>query len=298
MDFRKYMHVERLGSDEVVGLLNGECYVFPKVDGTNASVWLDDGEIKAGSRNRELTLDRDNAGFYAWVLDREDQFMDLLSEYPSWRLYGEWLVPHTLRTYRKDAWRNLYIFDVYDESMGGYLSYDEYDSVLQEFGFTAIAPLEIVKNPSEEHLVKLLDRNTYLIEDGNGPGEGVVIKRYGFANEWGDTVWGKIVRNEFKERNLKVFGTPTVAMKAQLEQQIAIEYVTRGRVTKTMEKMRESGPVTRRRIPELFGRIWHEIIDDEMFEIVKSNKRPAIDFGRFYNAIIEQVKTNCPELFG
>ena len=49
---------------ETDGIELGKVYVFPKIDGTNGSVWIDDGIIKAGSRNRELTLDNDNAGFY------------------------------------------------------------------------------------------------------------------------------------------------------------------------------------------------------------------------------------------
>ena len=36
-EFKKYQHVERLGTSEVQGIENGMCYVFPKIDGTNAS---------------------------------------------------------------------------------------------------------------------------------------------------------------------------------------------------------------------------------------------------------------------
>jgi hypothetical protein len=74
------MHVERLGSDEVSGILHGECHVFPKIDGTNASVWVDEsGELCAGSRNRQLTLEKDNAGFYKWVLEHEKEFVNFFA---------------------------------------------------------------------------------------------------------------------------------------------------------------------------------------------------------------------------
>jgi hypothetical protein len=66
MEFKKYMHLERFGTSEVEGIEIGTTYVFPKLDGTNASVWFEDGKIKAGSRNRELSFDNDNAGFYKW----------------------------------------------------------------------------------------------------------------------------------------------------------------------------------------------------------------------------------------
>lgn len=55
MIYRSYQHVERLGTTETNGILDGTCYIFPKIDGTNATVWLgDDNTLRAGSRKREL----------------------------------------------------------------------------------------------------------------------------------------------------------------------------------------------------------------------------------------------------
>ncbi len=297
--FEKYQHIERLGSDEVEGILDGTCYVFPKIDGTNASVWMDAvGVLHAGSRNRELSLDEDNAGFYAWVLENKDKFSGCLSERPFVRLFGEWLVPHSLRTYRDEAWRNFYVFDVWDGYVGLYLHYDDYAGMLADHGIEYIPPIEIVTNPTLEHLLKVLDRNTYLIEDGNGSGEGLVIKRYDYRNRYGRQTWAKLVRNEFKERNLAAFGTPVVKMGGGLERELATEYVTRGRVSKTLEKMRETGPVTSRRIPELLSRVWHDVITEETWNILKEHKNPMIDFKALNRAVIAEVKRNCPELFG
>lgn len=33
MEFRKYMHLERFGNDEVQGIELGTCYIFSKLDG-------------------------------------------------------------------------------------------------------------------------------------------------------------------------------------------------------------------------------------------------------------------------
>lgn len=40
MEFRKYQHVERFGTVETENIQVGVCYIFPKIDGTNSSVWL------------------------------------------------------------------------------------------------------------------------------------------------------------------------------------------------------------------------------------------------------------------
>ena len=111
MEFIKYQHLERFGTTEVELIEIGECYVFPKIDGTNASVWIQNGEVQAGSRNRHLSLHKDNAGFLEWVLKQEN-IKEYLLENPKHILYGEWLVPHSLKTYRNECWRNFYVFDV------------------------------------------------------------------------------------------------------------------------------------------------------------------------------------------
>ncbi len=112
MEIKKYMHVERWATEEVDNIQLGHCFVFPKIDGTNSSVWLDnDGELAAGSRNRVLALGNDNAGFLGEML-QDDNILAYLREHPTHRLYGEWLVPHTLKTYREEAWRKFWIFDV------------------------------------------------------------------------------------------------------------------------------------------------------------------------------------------
>ncbi len=168
MSFRKYDHVERYGHPDVDGLDIGIVYVFPKLDGTNASVWLgnDDGinVIRAGSRTRQLTLDDDNAGFLRWIKEEEEElvpdFKGLFANFPWWRLYGEWLVPHTLRTYREAAWRRFYVFDVYDDDDCGYLSYEGYAGALRNFGFDMIEPLCTITNPTEEQLRKEVDART------------------------------------------------------------------------------------------------------------------------------------------
>ena len=42
MEFKRYQHVERIGTEKVKGLLDGKVYVFPKLDGTNTQIYLSD----------------------------------------------------------------------------------------------------------------------------------------------------------------------------------------------------------------------------------------------------------------
>lgn len=148
MIYQKYQHIERLGTSEVEGILNGTVYLFTKLDGSNMVLFYNNGVVCGGSRNRQLTIENDNAGSYAYVLSQE-KFKKFFEKYPNVYLYGEWLVKHHIRTYEEDAWKKLYVFDVMRED-GSYLTYEEYVPMLEEFGIEYIPLIAKLENPTEE----------------------------------------------------------------------------------------------------------------------------------------------------
>jgi ATP-dependent RNA circularization protein (DNA/RNA ligase family) len=235
MSFLKYQHLERYGNTEVEGIEVGTCYVFPKLDGTNASVWFEHGTLRCGSRNRELSPDNDNAGFMnAMMVDKA--IISFLYNEPDLVLYGEWLVPHTLKTYNDDAWRKFYVFDVFDRKKERLLSFDEYSEGLIAAGINVIAPIAIIKNGSIDHFTECLSKAHYLVKDGEGAGEGVVIKNYDYKNKFGRQTWAKIVTNEFKAKHHTEMGAPVIGCEI-LEEKIAAKYVTQALVDKVVAKI-------------------------------------------------------------
>ena len=301
MEFKKYQHIERFGTDEVDGIEIGKCYIFPKIDGTNSSVWINNGELKAGSRNRELTLEKDNAGFYAWVLSNKEMFMPYFEKHPTHRLYGEWLVPHTLKNYRDSAWRNFYIFDVATDGENDtveYLPYDIYKEFLEEFSLEYIVPQKIITNPTIDDLNWELEQNHYLMAKSDDVGEGIVIKNYDFYNKYHRQTWAKIVRSEFKERHYKTMGTPEKVTKL-VEEEIAQEFVTTALVEKEKSKIEnECGGWSSKYIARLLSVVYYSIINEDMWHIVKKYKNPKIDFKLLNNFIIKEIKVKCPTIFG
>lgn len=297
MAFHKYMHLERLGTNEVDGIEVGTCLVFPKLDGTNASIWTDaGGNIKAGSRNRELSLEKDNAGFYQWVLENEDWFQGFFRDFPFLTLYGEWLVPHSLKTYEDDAWRRFYIFDVFNRNNGKYLPYEEYKSELDTHGFDYLAPLAIVKNGSDEAFEKCLEKNVHFIKQGMGIGEGIVIKNYSFENGFGRTVWAKLITNAFKEKHHKEMGAPEVGQMTT-EERIVEEFVTQHLVDKVYAKIANEDGWSSKMIGKLLGVVWHDLVTEELWEITKKYKNPKIDFKRLNTYTIHKIKELRKDLF-
>lgn len=305
-EFRKYMHIERFGTAEVDGIEIGECYIFPKLDGTNGVVWdnsdddIDpDWALYCASRKRVLSSDKDNAGFYEYLHEKncENRFRVLFRAYPYWVLYGEWLVPHSLKTYRDDAWEKFYIFDVYDTDDGKYLPYGQYKTILEGHGLEYVPPLCTMKNATYEALVKELGNNGYLIRDGEGVGEGIVIKNYNFVNKYGRTVWAKLVTNEFKEKHSKSQVTDKL-MKKIVEEEIINQYITKHLVDKVVDKIVvvEDGWKSEF-IPRLLSTVFYDLIREEMWDILKKFKSPKIDFKTLRHLVVNKVKELRPELF-
>jgi hypothetical protein len=296
--FTKYQHLERFGTDEVVGIDCGECFIFPKLDGANASIWYENGEIKAGSRNRQLTLEKDNAGFYQYVLDNKEKYERFFKVYPNLILYGEWLVPHTIKTYRDTAWRNFYVFDVYDKEYEKYTHFNHYIELLNDFDILAIYPIVKINNPTYDLLLSQLEKNTYLIDDGKGYGEGIVIKNYFYTNKYGSQIWAKIVRGEFKEQHAKTMGVNILNGEKVIEQIIAEKYITLELCEKELAKIiNENNGWQSKHIPQLLNTIYHCLIVEEMWNILKDHKNPLIHFGILKNQVTIQIKKHLSRLF-
>lgn len=288
MNFLKYQHIERYGNNLVNGITDGLCYVFPKIDGTNASVWLENGEICAGSRNRKLTLDNDNAGFYNYIINDEN-IKKFLTDNPTFRLYGEWLVPHSLKTYDKTAWKKFYVFDVCRDDDLKYLPYEEYSKLLDVYDIEYIKPIKIIENPNIDELKECLKLNTYLITN-NGIGEGVVIKRYDFKNRFGETKWAKIISSEFLEKK-DIKPNKNDVVNYEIESDIVDKFVTNALIEKEYYKVvnENNGEFDKKLISKILNMVYYCLITEELWNILKKYKNPKIDFKTLHKRVSKKA---------
>jgi hypothetical protein len=310
MEFKKYQHIERFGTMEVEGIEFGTCYVFPKIDGTNGSVWVDDDgfTIQVGSRNRKLSLGDDNAGFKKELClgDTGRKIANMLVEHPSLRLFGEWLVPHSLKTYREDAWRKFYVFDVVrglpEELPSGekfeYLTYEEYQPLMEEFGIDYIPCIAKYNNGTYEAFLKNLEGNNFLIADGKGDGEGIVIKNYQYRNKYGRTTWAKIVTSEFQEKHNKEMGPAEKSARIACEEHIIDDFCTEALIRKTYAKIiAECDGWSSKFIPRLLNTVYHDLVIEECWNFTKKFKNPTVNFKRLQQMVTQKIKEIMPELF-
>ena len=311
MEFKRYPHVENTSRDEVEGIEVGTTYIFPKLDGANASVWREhhNGSIvQCGSRNHILENLGDLQGFYDHVQGNM-KLHAFLAGHPCLRLYGEWLVPHTLRTYREDAWRKFYIFDVAilestaettGETFEQLLPYETYKPFLEAFDLEYIPCLREIKNGTTEQFLKLVTTdNTYLIEDGKGAGEGIVIKNYEYRNKYGRQCFAKLKTNDFLADHSKKIGHP-VTENHPVEEKFVEELLTADTIRKVYINLchGEESLFAVQDIPRLLETVFHDFIIEEIYEAYKKYKHPTINFKMLKKFVNLRIKEMVPEVFG
>ncbi len=308
MTLIKYQHVQHVDSDEAEGLLEGVCHVFPKLDGSNMCAYLEDGEVHTMSRNLEISNEEP---FVRYVRDNPG-IGEFLRAFPGLRLYGEWLVPHTIRSYEGNAWNHWFVFDVfaedgtavYDNVIDGervvldvdgrrYIPYEEYEPILRMFGIACIPPIAVIENPTPEDLGRMADNDaTFLMSVGSG--EGVVVKRYGYVNKYGRTEWAKVINKEYSRARAIRCNRPD----GTLENEIVQRFVTPDLVSKEHAKIVELG-AERATIPaRLLSMVWHCLITEYMWDILRKFGNKRIDFKALKQECDIAVKEARPEVFG
>ncbi len=209
--------------------------------------------------------------------------------------------PHSFKGYRDDAWRKFYVFDVVhggEEDVYRYIPYNEYRDRLEQFGIDYIPPICTIQNGNEDAFRKALERNTFLVADGKGVGEGIVIKNYSYKNRFGRTTWAKMVTNEFKEKHIREMGAPAIHVDQLVEQKIVDDYCTEEFIRKEYNKLVNiMGGWSSKYIPELLGRVFHELVYEESWNIIKALKYPTVNYKALNALVVNKVKTTLPEVF-
>lgn len=300
MEFMRYLSLKRFGNTEVENINIGKVYVFPKLDGTNASVWIDQfGVICAGSRNRKISVENDNGGFMNWLTVNggvnSENIHDLLDANPDLRLFGEWLIPHTIKDYLEDSWRTFNVFDVYSHKEERYLSYEEYKPLLDEFGVNYIPCQKIIVNGEFDDFVHQAQLADYCLPSGR-IGEGVVLKNYRFVNKYGRYAAAKVVNSEFKASNRKEWGAPV--QENRMTEEALANLMPSTIPEKVYAKIvSEKGGFDSKDIPRLLDQSYFDFFHEELWDAVKKIKAKSVDFNTLKSFIYKKTKEALPQIF-
>jgi len=309
--FNSYEKVERIEKEECRGLLEGKSYIFEKIDGANAQIYLDaSGEIAFGSRNRVLGIGKSLIsgdsfrGFYPWVEEHYDDLNHFFRNYPNITLYGEWLVKHTI-VYPQEFYKKFYIFDLYDSVENKFI---DWENDLWNY-LPSCAPMidtdGIVENCNIEDLKVFLEKPSNF---GASFREGVVIKNYDFINKYGRTPYGKLLHKDFQEVKSK---TKKNVNPEDIEVELTSKYCTKARVVKICGKIRmnnvikdvdqrltsfvydpesDKSKLEMKDIPKVMNLVFYDIITEDMNDILKNFKFPIIDFKKFKFLVFDIAK--------
>jgi hypothetical protein len=167
---------------------------------------------------------------------------------------------------------------------------------LDEVGLDFIPLLAEVRNGSDDQFYNLLEQNTFLVKDGSGVGEGIVIKNYGYKNRFGRTKWAKIVRSEFKTANTLTMGAPIIRGERMVETEIVEKFCTDALIEKEYAKISAEG-WTSKMIPKLLGVVFYCLVTECAWEIVKEFKNPTVNYKALNRMVIERIKEVKRDLF-
>lgn len=271
MKFRAYPKIHRYGKEETEGILDNKVTIQEKIDGANCSMWLDDGVVRCGTRTRELPLDESFNGFQETV-NANPLIAEWLKNNPSCRLYAEWLVKHTV-TYPNEAYRKIYLYDIYDVDGDTNYEQDYVEKVAKELNLEYPVVFARDKIMTEEEIKEFVGKSNVGVN-----GEGVVIKNTNFRNKFGDHCYAKIVHQKFKESNAIVFGGNNKHSDTYNEMYIVNKYCTLGRVQKIMMKLQSETDhkIDMAETPKIASICYHDMITEDIWEMIsKINK---IDF--------------------
>ena len=277
--FKKYPKIYRIGKQETDGILVGTCHVSEKIDGANVSVWLEDGEICLGSRNRRIKSKF--RGFREYVGNHEG-IKKLLDKYPSYRLYGEYLVKHTI-SYKETAYGKMYLFDIVCDDE--YLSQEYVHKLADEYDIDTPHVFGSFNNPEIEDLKKFVGESTI-----GDKGEGIVIKNNFFINDFGSQCHAKIVTEKFKEENAITFGGNNKHSETYWEMYVTNKYVTLARVKKVLQKLEPliDERLDMKHIPRIINTVYHDVLEEEIWAIQK--KVPVLNFKVLKRIILKKAK--------
>lgn len=275
-DHRNYGKVHRLGKEETDGILVGTVAVQEKVDGANTSIWVDDeGKLKMGTRTRTLPDEGDEFNGFVSYVRNHSGICALLTLHPNFRLYGEWLVKHTI-DYKATMYKKFYLFDIWveDNDVGDhFLHQEQVASYAKEFGIEIVPMYTPLVNPTAEQLQEFVGKSEF-----GDRGEGVVLKNLDFVNGFGEMVYAKIVTESFKEDNGIAFGGNNKFSDTYWEMWAVNKFMTLPRVKKVMDKIQPTlnERLDMKHIPRVVNTAYHDMLTEEIWEIAA--KTPAIDF--------------------
>lgn len=256
---RGYSSPFNLGHKALAQLFDGVVTVQEKIDGSQFSFGIVDGELECRSSGQRVI--QEDAGMFKLAVETAQDLAQqgLLVEGYIYR--GEFLMKPKQNTlvYDRVPRGNIILFDI-DKSDQDYLPFNEVEKIAEAIDLECVPSWEINGAPNMEQIEEWLQRKSIL---GNVTVEGLVFKNYEQFDRGAKTLMGKYVSEKFREKHegdWKKRNPGGKAFAAMLTEQ----YATEARWSKARQHLQERGELENemRDIPKLMQEINRDVLED------------------------------------
>lgn len=263
MTLSSYGKIYQVGHREVRDVFKHRVVIEEKIDGSQISFGVIDGELFARSKNVMLDIESPDGMFTDAILSIIDR-KDLLT--PGYTYRGEYLQrpKHNTLKYENIPVNNIIIFDI-DRGIQDYMDPMEKEVESSRIGLECVPVFFDGEIGSLEQMTGLLDRKSIL---GGCTIEGFVVKCYGHYGADKKTLMCKYVSEAFKETNKKNW---KVTKHAEVKSTIGDRYRTNARWDKAVQFLKESGELTDspKDIGNLMKRVKQDVLEECKDEIAE-----------------------------
>ena len=282
-----YPSVFAIGHNMIQDIFSGPVIVEEKIDGSNFSMGVFDGQLLCRSKGAQLVIDAPERMFEL-AIETAKSLKSIL--HPEWIYRCEYIMKpkHNTLKYSRVPAKYLAVFDI-EVSEQKFLVPHKKLAEAERIG------LECVPILYNGFVTDIITFNDFLNREsilGGSKIEGVVVKNYDLFTREKKVAIGKYVSEEFKETHTTEWrkSNPT---QSDIVQILIDRYRTEARWRKAIQHLAEKGLLENS--PRDIGMLIREIPDD----ILKEHRDEIKDalFAFFWDKIKRGVTVNFPEFY-
>ena len=254
--WHSYPSVFALGHHALAELLIDPVLVEEKIDGSQFSMGLFDGQLRAKSKGKELIIDEPEKMFARAV-----EVARALPLHDGWTYRCEYLQKpkHNSLAYDRTPRMHLIVFDI-NIGHESYMPYEAKADECARLGLEVVPRLREGMITQPEELRALLETVSIL---GGQKVEGIVIKNYARFAPDKKVLMGKFVSEAFKEVHAREWKNTNPTKGDVIERLISL-YKTPSRWNKAIQHLRERGELEDS--PRDIGKLIKEVPEDVLKE--------------------------------
>lgn len=287
MKLNSYPKVYAIGHRQIKGIFDGQVVIEEKIDGSQFSMVVFDGELYCRSKGRGIHLGAP-AGMFELAVNTAQELAPTLKD--GWVYRCEYLSKpkHNTLAYERVPNKYLILFDIMIGEED-YMAYEDKLAEGQRIGLEVAPKLHEGTIKGIDEIVSLLETDSIL---GGQKIEGFVVKNRDMFTDDKKMAVGKHVSEKFKESHDKGFKSERQQGK-DLVQVLIDEYRTESRWQKAIQHLDEAGNLEGS--PRDIGPLMKAVNEDVREECAEEIKEKL--FKHFWKMISRGITAGLPEWY-